>query len=45
MITDSLASTQGDDLDMEYLRMWARELRLTEELERLSSEAGRHEEP
>lgn len=41
----AVARTQGDDLDMDYLRRWARELRLTEELERLSSEARRHEEP
>jgi hypothetical protein len=41
----AVARTQGDDLDMDYLRRWARELRLTEDLERLSSEARRHEEP
>ncbi len=40
----AVARTQGDDLDMDYLRRWAQELRLTEELERLSSEARRHEE-
>jgi hypothetical protein len=41
----AVARTQGDDLDMEYLRRWAQELRLTAELERLSSEARSLKEP
>jgi hypothetical protein len=41
----AVARTQGDDLDLAYLKRWAQELGLTAELERLLSEAKRRKEP
>ena len=38
----AVARTQGDDLDMAYLRRWAEELGVTTELERLLAEVQKH---